>query len=346
VSGGRATGAARRAVGAVIVIAGWGLAGCGRTPAALDPAGVQAARVSGLWWLYFGVTALVTIAVLTAAALALFRRANERVADPAAVPQALDRRMGRGIVVAAAVSLLLLGVLLATDFATRRQLAALGGADTLEVSVTGHQWWWEFEYPDTVASRTVTTATEVHVPVGRPVRFALRAADVIHSFWVPRLGGKRDVIPGHPAELTLRADTAGVYDGVCAEFCGHQHATMRFVLVADPPDRFARWLVAQRRPAPDPVGALEQRGREVFLGTTCVMCHAVQGTPAMARMGPDLTHVGSRIAVASATLPNSTGHLAGWIVDPQGIRPGVHMPQNPLGAEDVRALVAYLRSLR
>jgi cytochrome c oxidase subunit 2 len=178
------------------------------------------------------------------------------------------------------------------------------------------------------------------------VEFVLRSADVIHSFWVPNLAGKKDLFPGRLTRLFVRADRVGAYTGQCAEFCGNQHASMRFQVIVDPPERFQQWLAAQRTPAAAPVTAEQRRGQAVFLGTTCVMCHSVQGTPARSHVGPDLTHVASRRWIASGFLPNTRAHLAGWVADPQRIRPGVRMPMNPLPPQDLRALLEYLESLR
>jgi cytochrome c oxidase subunit 2 len=214
------------------------------------------------------------------------------------------------------------------------------------VRVTGHQWWWEVEYRDSSPQDWAFTANEIHVPVGRPVVFELRANDVIHSFWVPNLGVKRDMIPGDENSVWFQADTAGVYRGQCAEFCGHQHAKMAFQIVAEPPERFAAWLERQRDTARTPADSVAARGQEVFLGSTCVMCHTVSGTPAGSRIGPNLTHLAGRRTIAAGSLPNTRGNLAGWIVDPQRIKPGVRMPPNALAPDDLQALLAYLESLK
>jgi cytochrome c oxidase subunit 2 len=215
----------------------------------------------------------------------------------------------------------------------------------LTIRVTGHQWWWEVQYQDPTPSQIVTTAAAIHIPVGRTVQFELRSADVIHSFWVPNLHGKRDLIPGHPTRIFLRADRPGTFRGQCAEYCGYQHAYMRFVVVAEPEGRFQDWLEAQRQPTADPATERQRRGQQVFLGTTCVLCHTIQGTPARGRVGPDLTHLGSRPLIGGL-LPNTRGHLAGWIVDPQRIKPGVRMPLNVVNPGDLDALLDYLESLK
>jgi cytochrome c oxidase subunit 2 len=184
------------------------------------------------------------------------------------------------------------------------------------------------------------------VPVGRRVAVELRSTDVIHSFWPPNLTGKRDLIPGNENSLWFEADSAGVYRAECAEYCGHQHAKMALLVVAESPDSFSRWLVQQRDTAHTPADSLTLRGQEVFLSSSCVMCHAIGGTPAGSRVGPDLTHLAGRATIAAGTLPNTRGNLAGWILDPQQIKPGAKMPPNQLSPQDLRALLAYLETLR
>jgi cytochrome c oxidase subunit 2 len=210
----------------------------------------------------------------------------------------------------------------------------------------GRQWWWEIRYPEAIPSNRVITANEIHIPVGVPVRVMLSATDVIHSFWVPQLGGKRDLIPGHDAETWLRADSAGTYRGQCAEFCGHQHAKMALVVVAEPRAEFDEWLARQRQAADSQLTPEQTAGRDVFMRSTCALCHGIRGTDAGGTVGPDLTHLASRGSIASGTLPNTREHLANWIRDPQGIKPGVKMPATPLTDAELQALVSYLGSLR
>jgi cytochrome c oxidase subunit 2 len=174
----------------------------------------------------------------------------------------------------------------------------------------------------------------------------LRANDVIHSLWVPNLSGKKDLIPGRTATLRLRADKPGSYRGQCAEFCGLEHALMALLVHAVPPSDYEAWAANQRQPAREPVDAVARRGREVFLGTSCTMCHTITGTTAQARLGPDLTHLASRQTIAAGMFPNNRGHLAGWIGDPQALKPGVNMPANTLPPDDLQALLAYLETLR
>jgi cytochrome c oxidase subunit 2 len=184
------------------------------------------------------------------------------------------------------------------------------------------------------------------VPVGVPVNLVLKSPDVIHSVWVPRLAGKQDAVPGYRGSLTFKADTAGVYGGVCAEFCGAQHAKMRFTVVAHEQQEFDEWYAIQRAPAPHPTDSLLLAGQQAFLSSTCATCHAISGTPAFATRGPNLTHVGSRRDLAAGAVPNTSDNMLRWIINPQAIKPGTQMPATTLQSQQLPALVAYLRSLK
>jgi cytochrome c oxidase subunit 2 len=245
------------------------------------------------------------------------------------------------------VTTVVLFVFLLYSFSSGRSLTAdLSQKNGLSIEVTAHQWWWEVRYDDVDASNVFTTANEIHIPVGVPVTFTLHGGDVIHSFWVPNLGGKKDLIPGKVSTIWLQADKPGVYRGQCAEYCGLQHARMAFWIVADPQDQFNAWRQDQNQTSVQPATDSQRRGQQVFLSATCVMCHAINGTPAGSNVGPNLTHVGSRNTIAAATLSNTREHLARWIVDSQQFKPGNKMPQNNLGQADLDAVVDYLQSLK
>lgn len=214
--------------------------------------------------------------------------------------------------------------------------------DALQVEVIGHQWWWEFRYPE----HDVVTANEMHVPVGRTVQLTLRSADVIHSFWVPRIGGKRDVNPGETTGLWFTVDSAGVYGGQCAEFCGRSHALMQMEVVAQQPEGFEAWLENQQRPARQPTTELAREGRDLFMGQgACFSCHRVDGTPADGGTGPDLTHVASRRKIAAGILPNDSSAMARWLHDPQEVKPANRMRVPDYDEETVREIIAYLQTL-
>lgn len=315
---------------------------------AVDPAGPQSGHIHALGSLFLWATATVYALTMGALAVAVLRpRAKGSSDAPVAAPP-LDRELRAGIVVSAAVlvTVAILFVFLFADFVTGRRIDSLADPHAPVVKVTARQWWWEVKYDDADPSNIVTTANELHLPLRQAVHVELEAADVIHSFWVPNLHGKTDAIPGHTTRLHLRADREGTFWGQCAEFCGLQHANMRLVVVAEPEDAFRRWLDARRQNAPEPATESQKRGQRVFLTNTCAMCHAVQGTTAQSRVGPDLTHVGSRPRLAAGTLPNTRGHLAGWVADPHGVKPGVRMPPNPLPPNDIQALLDYLESLK
>jgi cytochrome c oxidase subunit 2 len=214
------------------------------------------------------------------------------------------------------------------------------------ITVTGHQWWWDVRYDGATPAGTFNTANEIHVPVGEPVTVRLIASDVIHSFWVPNLMGKMDLIPGQENEIQFVAGRPGIYRGQCAEFCGWQHAHMGLVVVALTRQDFDVWRDRQISPASDPQDPAGALGKQIFLSKPCVMCHTIRGTTAGSRVGPDLTHFGSRRYLASAMLPMSRGNVAAWLVDPQGIKPGTNMPNVHIASEELDPLVTYLTGLR
>jgi cytochrome c oxidase subunit 2 len=324
----------------------------------LSPAGLEAESINRLWWLMFYVCSAVFVLVIAAMLLAVLhaRRVRERTAaeltatdKPLLKPAGAQEQRMRAVVIGAlAVTVVILFVFLIASFLTGRAVTAplTSEQNALTIEVTGHQWWWEVRYVDADASRMFTTANEIHIPVGMPVLVKLRSSDVIHSFWVPNLQGKKDLIPGKPAQVWLRADKAGAYRGQCAEFCGMQHAKMAFVVIAEPFEQFDAWRKSQQRTSNAPATAMQQRGQQVFLSAPCIMCHTIRGTQAGAAVAPDLTHLASRNTIAAGTLPNRRDELASWILDSQSIKPGNHMPPNNLSAEDLQALLDYLESLK
>ncbi len=214
----------------------------------------------------------------------------------------------------------------------------------LTLEVTAHQWWWEVRYRDPVAGRVFTTANEIHIPTGQPVRVILSSPDVIHSFWVPKLAGKMDVIPGVTNVTWIQAAQPGRYRGQCAEFCGLQHARMAFFVTAESPAAFAAWRQGQLAAPVAVTDPAAVQGSTVF-AARCASCHTIAGTPAGGLVGPDLSHLASRETLAAGTIPNDPEHLEAWIADPAAIKPGVLMPKVPLTIAQRSQLVAYLRSL-
>jgi cytochrome c oxidase subunit II len=332
------------------------LAGC-EMPLALAPAGPAAREIAGIWWVMLTIAVVVSLIVFTLLFVALTRaralaREDERrrstdplgnaddVDDPVAWPE--GRTTGFVVIGGAIIPAI---ILIAMTFMTLSGLAVFDvppESDTTVV-VRGHMFWWEIEYPD----HGVRTANELHIPVGQHVRIELLSADVIHSFWVPQLHGKLEMVPGHTNVIYLRADAVGTYFGKCAEFCGQQHANMEFLVIAQPLEEFEQWLEAQAADARDPTTDLAERGRDVFVDSPCALCHTIRGVnTAAAETGPDLTHLASRRTLAARMLPNVRGNLGGWILDPQGIKPGSFMPAVNLESEDFLALLEYLSGLQ
>jgi cytochrome c oxidase subunit 2 len=227
-------------------------------------------------------------------------------------------------------------------------LAAVAGPPVhpaLVLDVTARQWWWDVRYNGNGPANSFQTANEIHIPVGQPVLVRLHAADVIHSFWVPKLTGKTDVIPGQVNQSWFEADAPGRYLGQCSEYCGYQHAHMQFEVVADTPQDFAAWTAAQLKPAQSPTTEQQTRGL-ALVQFRCGLCHQIRGTDAGAVMGPDLTHLMSRRTLGAGTLANNAGNLAGWVEAPQELKPGSQMPNQYLSAAELQDALAYLETLK
>ncbi len=327
----------RRAPTVTLALAFALLAGChpGHRQSALHPASDAAGNIATLWWVMFGVLAASFVLVMVLLYLAIMRK-------PAAHPEAEQRRtrrlvIGGGFVFPGVVLLGMLFYSLGTSVALRRPPVGLN------IQVIGYQWWWDVRYP----GEGITLANEIYIPVGEPVVIDLLAADVIHSFWVPNLHGKIDMLPDMPTRIVIETDRPGEWRGQCAEFCGRQHAWMAFKVIALPRPEFDAWVQARKNPPSLPGdSSLLTRGQEVFFRESCHACHAVSGTDAVARLGPDLTHLGSRLTLGAGRVDNTDEHLARWIVDPQSLKPGNLMPATPLPPDDLTALVAWLRSLQ
>jgi cytochrome c oxidase subunit 2 len=307
----------------------------GTLQSVLHPAGADAAVISQFVWVLFGAGTVIFVAVM--ALLVLSLRDNARPLRPGLWIA------GAGV----AFPVLVLSALLVWSTWRSAQLVPQTSNAALGISVTARMWWWEVRYRDPASGREIVTANEIHVPAGQTVYVGLNTSDVIHSLWVPALSGKRDMIPGRVTGLTLRAEQPGIYRGQCAEFCGAQHARMALHVVALAPAAFRDWLQREAQPARAPQGALLERGRAAFLEQRCQTCHTIRGVAETARLGPDLTHVGSRIQIGAGLLRTHKGTLAGWIADPQAAKPGVFMPAAAgIDGETLRALAAYLEHLQ
>ena len=320
------------------------LAAHGNMQSALHPAGKDAGLTADIGNVLFIGGAAIFAGVMGLAAMALF--------GPDRFRHALARRK---LIIAGGIAfpVLVLSALLVYTLLASVTLVRAGAPPDLRIEVVGEMWWWRVRYLDRNGNQVMETANEVRIPTGQSVELSLSTADVIHSFWVPNLAGKTDMIPGTVNRLRIAADAPGIFRGQCAEYCGAQHANMAFNVVALPPQEFDAWLGHQSRPAThssdlsDPLDAQALRGLQVFFTSDCAKCHTVRGTAAAGKDGPDLTHVGSRLSLAAAVLPNSIGAFGGWIAASQHIKPGNKMPSfDRLSAEDLRALAAYMESLQ
>lgn len=318
---------------------------------ALDPAGAGGAAIATLWWAMFVLGTAVFVGVVAAMLWAMLRhRRDVPVEEPLAFRDrsdaARDARASRVVGMAVGATVVILLVTFSLSLVTSRANASLASDDALEVEIVGVQWWWEVRYMDSLPSRVVRTANELHLPAGRSVRLKLRTRDVIHSFWAPNLHGKMDLMPGRENILWVRAERPGTYRAQCAEFCGVQHAKMAMAVVVHPAAEFDTWLTALREPARPPVDSLARAGAAILEQLPCATCHMVRGTAARGQVGPDLTHFARRLTIAAGALPNTAPNLAAWLSDPQGIKPGNHMPHVSLSPSELEALVAYLSELR
>jgi cytochrome c oxidase subunit II len=324
--------------GAVVLA---GLAGCGGRQSTLDPHSKAASDITTLWWWMLVVAGIVFLGAVAMLVAAYFRRGVE------GLPFIGKREQANNVLVIvfgfAIPAVVLIALFIVADlFVIRDTQAPAKGSTAMTVDVTSHQWWWEVRYPGTKA----VTANEIHIPVDTRVRLVGRTSDVIHSFWVPELNRKIDLIPGQTNKTLLYADEPSVYRGQCAEFCGLQHAHMAFEVIAEPQAAFQAWLRRESAPARPPAGASERQGQAVFDANQCASCHTIRGTSAKGTVGPDLTHVGSRQTLASDTIPNTHSELESWIANPQAIKPGTVMPALPLTRAQLTDVAAYLRSLR
>lgn len=317
-------------------------AGCTGWQSALNPHAVESARLEHLIGLFVAVCATVWVAVIVVLVLALRRKSDRPEASVS--HEESEHRLARVVRSAVIATAVIITGLTAVSFYATRGLAPAGGS-ALQVRVRGYQWWWEVTYLNEHPDQVFITANEIHVPVGRTTRLELVAGDVIHSFWVPSLTGKQDLIPGRQNTLSFTPREVGAYRGQCAEFCGLQHAHMALWVVVDTPSDFEHWRQGQLAPAVAPRGREQEAGRRLFETKACASCHDIQGSTASGTLGPDLTHLASRRYIAAGLLPNSRGSIAAWLADPQTVKPGNNMPRLTLSADELNALSAYLVSL-
>jgi cytochrome c oxidase subunit 2 len=326
----------------VALVATLAIAGCGSEQSTLDPQSRPARDIADLWWWMLAAAVFVFAGALALLVLAWVRRRQPGLP--------LVGRLGEsgfnGLVVVFGMVVPLLAlivVFVVANFSVASVTDAPDpGSTAMTIVVTGNQWFWDVRYPGDGA----VTANEIHIPTRTRVNTVLRTDDVIHSFWMPQLNRKADMIPGHPNRILLYADHPGVYRGQCAEFCGLQHANMAMTVVAQTPPRFRAWLANMARPRRAPASAEARRGEQVFLSERCSSCHTIRGTTADGSIGPDLTHVATRARIAAQTIANTEHGLTRWVSDPQRIKPGTKMPAVDLSTPELRAVVSYLRGLR
>ncbi len=315
-----------------VLLAG-GLAGCGgnEIQSMLRPEGPAAQEIANLWWLMFGMGGLIFIIVMVLTGVAVFGRKSED-----GPPLGGIRFIIAGGVFVPGIVLVVLLI-----FSIRTTLAIRAPESAITIDVVGHQFWWEVSYPDD----DVVIANEIYIPAGEPVRLRLTSQDVIHSFWLPALHGKMDLVPRITNEFWIQADRTGLFRGQCAEFCGTQHALMGFWVHSLEPEEFETWLERRRSPQTQPQTPHMERGLEVFMEKGCDSCHAIEGTAATGVTGPALTDIGSRLTLGAGTVGNSRTNLAQWIINSQSMKPGNLMPTVRLDPADLEALVDYLNSL-
>jgi cytochrome c oxidase subunit 2 len=318
---------------------------------AVNPVGPQSGKIANLWWFFFWLLGAIFLVVMLAALWTLTRPnrgfGQEALEGSHQVSPETEARTTRVVAGATVATVVILFVLIVASVGTGKGLSALGySKDSMTIEVMGIQWWWLINYKTSDSSLAITTANEIHIPVGRPVQIRLLSNDVIHSFWVPNLHGKTDIIPSRVNTQWIRADKPGTYRGQCAEFCGLQHAHMIIYVVVETPENFRKWYDRQLQPAVQPSEPLTQRGQQVFMNNACVFCHQIRGTDAAGQNGPDLTHFGSRLGIAANTVPNTPGNLGGWIADPQSTKPGNHMATVAVNSADMQPLINYLESLK
>jgi cytochrome c oxidase subunit II len=316
------------------------LSGCDGMQSALHPQGSSAIELSKLIWAMIGVCTIVWLLVMLALVAGIARSRRNRLES-----DTNERSMSIVVTGATIATAAVIAGLTLASFYTTRSLASASD-DALVITVRGQQWWWQLLYHGDGPAKAFETANELHIPVGRDVRLQLEAPDVIHSFWVPSLAGKQDLVPGRHNSLTIRAERPGVYRGQCAEFCGMQHSHMAIYVIAEDEADYRRWEVHQRQNAETAKDSGIAAGREVFMRKPCAACHTIRGTQAAGTAGPDLTHIASRRTIAAGLIDNTRGAMAAWIADPQTMKPGNNMPLVELTSDELRQLSAYMESLK
>ena len=322
------------------------LSSCVGAPQALLPASTNADDITKLVITIFEIAAVVFVVVEALLIYAVVRFSRRKMAGPPNQTEGNSRIevawTMAPVIVLGIVFVVSLKTLTTAGYQPKIAQASSGNSQTVNIRVVGHQWWWEFDYPD----QKIITANEMHVPVNATVYLDVESVDVIHSYWVPQLGGKMDAIPGHTNKTWFQPTQTGTFQGQCSEFCGAQHGNMRFIVVVDTPDKYQAWLKEQEAAIPTLTAESPVAGEQAFLNGACIGCHTIDGTKAQGKLGPNLTHFASRSYFAGGTLINTSNNLTDWIANPQAIQPGNLMPNLHLPPEQIRNLVAFLESLK
>lgn len=323
------------------------LAGCQRPQSSLFPEGPAAGKIAPLSWLMIILFLVITFIMWVLIVWGIFRRRGtfeEHAPVDVGGGQGWIGIGGFGIPFIVLCILFVLGLRAMAGFPIKNGNPL---SPAPEILVIGHQWWWEVHYVKGGPDQYFKTANEIHVPVGKPVDIELASSDVIHSFWIPALHGKVDLVPGQSNYIRIQADHEGTFSGQCAEYCGAQHAHMKLIVVAQQPKDYEAWLAHQREPAKEPTEPEAVQGEQVFLSAPCMLCHQVRGTLAGGSVAPDLTHIGSRKGIAANTLVNNEANLAGWVTHAQSLKPAAAMPNiTQFDGKQLRELVAYLQQLQ
>src|SRR3954469_20432387 len=313
----------------------------------LANAGVEGRQFNILFVIFLIVCTIMYLAVIAflVASILRRRRAQANVVESGSHHES-DPMMRTGLIAWGALIATGLVALAIASFFADRSMATAAADEKLSITITANQWWWDVQYNSADSSKILRTANELHLPVGIPVRIMLRSNDVIHSFWVPSLAGKQDLIPGRENDITITPTKIGIYRGQCAEFCGAQHAKMALVVQVESYGDFIKWWEHQLQTAPQPTNPVTLAGYKYVTSGPCSSCHAIAGTPASATFGPDLTHLATRRTLAAGAMPMGEGNLYGWVADPQSIKPGTRMPTVGLEPDQLHAVVAYLETLK
>jgi cytochrome c oxidase subunit 2 len=339
----------------VSLVATLALEGCESAQSTFDAHGPAAVRIGHLEWLMTVLFVVITVIMWVLFGFAFYRRRGtlaEHEPIETSGGEAWIAIGGLAIPLAVLTVLFVLGLGLLRDFPIHgmhgaNMQGAMARSMKPDILIVGHQWWWEIHYLSDDPSQEVVTANELHLPAGKPINIRLETRDVMHSFWVPALHGKVDLIPGQPNYLRVIASQPGQYFGQCAEYCGEEHARMRILAIVQPPDEYEAWLDAQRKPAAEPTSDQAKAGEKLFLGGPCSNCHEVRGSSAGGTVAPDLTHIGSRQMIASDMYRNNDGYLEAWITHAQSLKPGCLMPNiTQFSGPQLQDLIAYLRQLQ